>query len=202
MGSSRTCVLLLFSALLATAAHGGEWTNWRGPNHDGVAADTGLVSSWSTGGDNLIWRANFSGRSTAAVFDGRACAIGRDGEGIRRQEVVVCWNAKNGDKLWEWRSTPHNTFVPWQRLGWASVAGDTETGYLFAHTSDGVLIALDRDGASVLANLGPERVTVPGPGDGSRAGWRIAAASSDAVKPSTGGAALPARTAAILVEDR
>ncbi len=149
MESSRTCVLMLFSALLASAAHGGEWTNWRGPNHDGTAADTGLVSSWSTGGDNLIWRAGFSGRSTAAVFDGRACAIGRDGEGILRQEVVVCWNAENGERLWEWRSTPHNTFVPWQRLGWASVAGDTETGYLYAHTSDGVLIALDRDGATV-----------------------------------------------------
>jgi outer membrane protein assembly factor BamB len=148
MGSSRTSVLLLLGALLATAAQGGEWTNWRGPNHDGVSSDTGLVSSWSTGGDNLIWRADFSGRSTAAVFDGRACAIGRDGEGVRRQEVVVCWNAETGERLWEWRSTPHNTFVPWQRLGWASVAGDAETGYLYAHTSDGVLIALDRDGGT------------------------------------------------------
>jgi outer membrane protein assembly factor BamB len=141
--------LLALCALLAPAAQGGEWANWRGPNHDGVSPETGLVASWSTGGDNLIWRADFSGRSTAAVFDGRACAIGRDGEGILRQEVVVCWNAETGERLWQWRSTPHNTFVPWQRLGWASVAGDTETGYLFAHTSDGVLIALDRDGRAV-----------------------------------------------------
>ena len=149
MGSPRTGVLLLTAALLAPAARAGEWTNWRGPTHDGVSPETGLVSSWSTDGENLIWRADFTGRSTAAVFDGRACAIGRDGEGILRQEVVVCWDAATGARRWEWRSTPHNTFVPWQRLGWASVAGDPETGYLFAHTSDGVLIALDRNGATV-----------------------------------------------------
>ena len=146
MGSPRIRALLLTCAVLAPAAHGGEWTNWRGPTHDGVSPETGLISSWSTAGENLIWQADFAGRSTAAVFDGRACAIGRDGEGIRRQEVVVCWNAENGERLWAWHSTPHNTFVPWQRLGWASVAGDPETGYLFAHTSDGVLVALDREG--------------------------------------------------------
>jgi outer membrane protein assembly factor BamB len=149
MGSPRSRALLLAAVLLTSAAHAGEWSNWRGPNHDGVSSDTGLISSWSTAGENLIWRADFAGRSTAAVFDGRACAIGRDGEGIRRQEVVVCWNAETGEQLWQWRSTPHNTFVPWQRLGWASVAGDSETGYLFAHTSDGVLIALDRAGNAV-----------------------------------------------------
>ena len=149
MGSSRIRALLIACALVSTTAQAAEWTNWRGPTHDGVSPETGLVSSWSTDGDNLIWRADFSGRSTAAVFDGRACAIGREGEEIMRQEVVICWDAENGDRLWDWRSTPHNTFVPWQRLGWASVAGDSETGYLYAHTSDGVLVALDRDGGTV-----------------------------------------------------
>ena len=149
MGNSVTRAILLFCALLAPAAQAGEWANWRGPNHDGVSAESGLISSWSTAGENLVWRADFTGRSTAAVFDGRACAIGRAGEGILRQEIVVCWSAEDGARLWEWRSTPHNTFVPWQRLGWASVAGDPETGYLFAHTSDGVLVALDRDGKTV-----------------------------------------------------
>ena len=140
----------LFVALVfVSPVSGGEWNNWRGPHYNGVADDTGLISGWSTEGENLLWRADFTGRSTAAVFDGRACAMGRDGEGIRRQEVVVCWDAEDGEKLWERRFTPHNTFVPWQRLGWGSVAGDTETGNLYAHTSDGVLIALDSGGKTV-----------------------------------------------------
>lgn len=140
---------LLVTLLLPVAALGSEWANWRGPDQDGTSPETGLISSWSVDGENLIWRADFSGRSTAAVFDGRACAIGRAGEGILRQEVVACWDAGDGAKLWEHRFTPHNTFVPWQRLGWAAVAGDPETGYLFAHTSDGVLAAFDAEGAIV-----------------------------------------------------
>lgn len=140
--------LLTISLLLPTLAHA-EWTHWRGPHQNGVSPETDLISSWSVDGENVVWRADFAGRSTAAVFDGRACAIGRDGAEVLRQEVVVCWDAEDGTKLWEHRFTPHNTFVPWQRLGWAHVAGDPETGYLFAHTSDGVLAAFDRDGAIV-----------------------------------------------------
>ena len=140
---------IIIGALCTQVAWGGEWTNWRGPTHNGVSPETDLISSWSVDGENLIWRVDFVGRSTAAVFDGRACAIGRDGEDVLRQEIVVCWSAKDGTELWERRFTPHNTFVPWQRLGWASVAGDPETGYLYAHTSDGLLIALDKDGGTV-----------------------------------------------------
>ena len=127
----------------------GEWAQWRGPHQNGVSSETGLISNWSVDGENLIWRVDFAGRSTAAVFDGRACAIGRDGEDILRQEVVVCWSAEDGTRLWQRRFTPHNTFVPWSRIGWASVAGDSETGLLYAHTSDGLLIALDRTGETV-----------------------------------------------------
>ncbi|MDA8016772.1 MAG: PQQ-like beta-propeller repeat protein [Thermoanaerobaculia bacterium] len=146
--ATALAVLLLVS-LLAPAFAGAEWTHWRGPNQNGTSSETGLISSWSVDGENVVWRADFVGRSTAAVFDGRACAIGRDGEEILRQEIVVCWDAENGEQLWEHRFTAHNTFVPWQRLGWAHVAGDSETGYLFAHTSDGVLAAFDREGSIV-----------------------------------------------------
>ncbi len=142
-------IVLLLALAIVSPAVGGEWTNWRGPHYNGVSDETGLIASWSTEGENLIWRVDFSGRSTAAVFDGRACAIGRDGEGILRQEVVACWSAEDGEKLWERRFTPHNTFVPWQRLGWGAVAGDGETGTLYAHTADGLLIALGPGGETV-----------------------------------------------------
>ena len=140
---------LIVSLLVPTLASASEWAHWRGPNQNGVSPETDLIDSWSVEGENVAWRADFVGRSTAAVFDGRACAIGREGEGVFRQEIVVCWDAETGDELWKHYFTPHNTFVPLQRLGWAHVAGDPETGYLFAHTSDGVLAAFDRDGAIV-----------------------------------------------------
>lgn len=141
--------LIVVGLFLVAGTAQSQWTNWRGPTQDGVSPETGLISSWSVDGENLIWKTDFVGRSTAAVFDGRACAIGRDGAEILRQEIVVCWDAEDGEKLWERRFTPHNTFVPWQRLGWAAVAGDVETGNLYVNTSDGLLIALDRSGETV-----------------------------------------------------
>ena len=141
-----TLLLCGFIALLAGTVTAGEWTHWRGPNQDGTAADTGLPSSWSKDGDNLLWRADFTGRSTPVVFDGRVCATGRHGEGVDRLEVAACWNAETGDKLWEYRWPVYQTSVPWTRVSWGDPAADSETGYLFVQGVAGRFLALDRDG--------------------------------------------------------
>ena len=134
-----------------------EWASWRGPTQNGVSTAKGLIDSWSQDGENLVWRADFVGRSTPAVFDGRACAIGRVGEGVDIQEIVTCWDAGTGDKLWERRFNVYHTTVPFTRAGWASVTGDPETGYLYAHGVDGHLWCLDRDGSTVWEwNLGED----------------------------------------------
>ena len=36
----------------------GDWSTWRGPNQDGTSAEAGLISSWSTEGENLLWQQN------------------------------------------------------------------------------------------------------------------------------------------------
>lgn len=146
------CLLLgLVSAPVRTAA--AEWPDWRGPHHNGVSTETGLVSSWSPEGENLIWKADFIGRSTPVVFDGRACVIGRVGEGIRRQERVACFSADDGRLLWEDRFNVYHTTVPFNRVGWASLAGDPETGLLYAHGVAGQMIAYDRRGAVVWSHF-------------------------------------------------
>ena len=63
------CGLTLGGATVAS-----EWTFWRGPAGDGVSDETGLISSWSPEGENLVWMAEFTGRSTPVVVDGRVCA--------------------------------------------------------------------------------------------------------------------------------
>ena len=51
----------------------------------------------------------------------------------------------------------HNTTIPFSRVGWASVSGDPETGYLYAQNGDGQLIAFDRAGKTVWeTRLGEE----------------------------------------------
>jgi len=147
--STRLLALSAFLVIATTAAAHGQWTHWRGPQQTGVVLGAKTVASWSVNGDNLLWRDDFVGRSTPVVVDGRVCAIGRVGEDKLRQEIVACWNAESGQRLWERRYTVHQTDVPWNRVGWANLAADTETGYVIANTVDGLLTALDRDGRTV-----------------------------------------------------
>jgi outer membrane protein assembly factor BamB len=143
------CLALAAGLLAALPSMASEWAQWRGPFQTGVSPETGLVSTWSLEGENLIWRAPFTGRSTPAVFDGRICAIGRTGTGIDRQEVVSCWDAGDGHLLWERKFNVYGTTVPFSRAGWAGVAGDPETGYVYAQGVDGHLWCLDRQGKTV-----------------------------------------------------
>jgi outer membrane protein assembly factor BamB len=143
---------LIVSLPAAGPAAAGEWPAWRGPGQDAVSPETGLISKWSTAGENLVWRADLVGRSTPVVFDGRVCTNGRVGQGLHKQEVVACWDAGSGKKLWEKRLDVYLTMVPFNRVGWANVVGDPETGYLFAHGVGGLLVAFDRTGKVVWSH--------------------------------------------------
>jgi len=149
-GQSRTillALLILATAALSTGpAMAGEWTRWRGPAQDGVSPETGLIDHWSPDGANLLWRQPLTARSTPVVFDGRACTNGRVGEGNERQEFVACFDAGTGARLWEHRFKVYLTTIPWNRVGWASLVADPETGNLYALGVAGNLLALDRDG--------------------------------------------------------
>ena len=64
--------LVAIAAAMATVAPAwsGDWTYWRGARQNGTSTETGLVSTWSPEGENLIWKAEFIGRSTPVVVDG------------------------------------------------------------------------------------------------------------------------------------
>jgi outer membrane protein assembly factor BamB len=123
-----------------------DWPAWRGPQQDGSSTEMGLVSNWSPEGENLLWKADFIGRSTPVVVDGRVCVIGRVGEEIHRQERVACFDAENGALLWEDRFNVYHTTVPFNRVGWASLAADPVTGNVYAHGVSGQMIGYAPDG--------------------------------------------------------
>ena len=130
--------------LAASSAYPADWPSWRGPAQNGVSEETGLVKSWSP-----IWHAEFTGRSTPIVLDGRVFVIGRRGEGISQEGVVAAFDAQDGTLLWEHAYNIFHTTIPFNRVGWASLAGDPETGYVYAHTVSGLFLCFDRDGKVV-----------------------------------------------------
>ncbi len=148
-------VVLTIGAALVPWTGAGDWTSWRGPSYTGVSAETDLVDHWSPEGENLIWRSDFVGRSTPVVVDGRVCVIGRTGvdSKIDRREVVACFDAGSGKKLWEHEHNVYMTTVPYNRVGWASLVADPETGNVYAHGVAGQFTAYAPDGTIVWSRF-------------------------------------------------
>ena len=130
--------------LAAVSTHAADWPSWRGPAQTGVSAATGLVASWSP-----VWHVPFTGRSTPIVLDGRVFVIGRRGAGIAQEGVIAALDARDGTLLWEHAYNIFHTTIPFNRVGWASLAGDPEIGYVYAHTVSGLFLCFDRDGQVV-----------------------------------------------------
>ena len=135
------CCWLLVMALLGSA-RGGDWPAWRGPAQTGVSLETGLPSSTQ----EILWRIPIGGRSTPAIVGGRVFAINLHGEGIMEQEQVFAVDLATGGPLWHYRFNVFHTDVPDSRVGWASVAVDPETGYVYAQGVQGMFLCFDRDG--------------------------------------------------------
>lgn len=137
--------LLLFALSLSTGS-ASEWTHWRGPYQTGVSPETNLISDWSLDGNHLIWKADFIGRSTPVVLNGRVYVVGRTGEGIKMQRHVACYDAQTGKLVWEDKNNVFHTTVPFTRVGWSSLAGDPETGNVYLFGVEGLFVCYDKDG--------------------------------------------------------
>ncbi len=136
------CGALLALFLAGGAAMGADWPSWRGPLQNGVSLETNLPSSCK----EVLWRAPYGGRSTPAIFDGRVYAINLTGHGVMAQEQVFALDLKTGKLLWSHSFNVFHTDVPDTRVGWANVAVDPQTGYVYAHGVQGMFFCFDRDG--------------------------------------------------------
>jgi outer membrane protein assembly factor BamB len=97
--SRRLLVLSIVTCCLAAAnVRAEDWPQWRGPNHDGKSADTGLLNEWPAGGPKLAWKVTGLGKgySNMSVAAGRLFTMGdKDGAGY-----VMALNAADGKILW------------------------------------------------------------------------------------------------------
>ena len=114
-----------------------DWPAWRGPDRNGLSADTGLLKQWPTAGPQLAFRADGLGNgfSSLAIAGSRILTMGDRGA----EQFVIALNGEDGKQLWAtkvggaWedeyagpRSTP-------------TVDGDR----VYVLTTDGDLVCLD-----------------------------------------------------------
>jgi outer membrane protein assembly factor BamB len=78
------------------------WPQWRGPNRDGISAETGMRTDWSQSPPKIVWKHPIGeGYSSFAVAHGRLYTM--DGEG--NTERIVCLSADSGEEIWSHRYT-------------------------------------------------------------------------------------------------
>lgn len=114
-----------------------DWPAWRGPDRNGLSADTGLLKQWPTAGPQLAFRADGLGNgfSSLAIAGSRILTMGDRGA----DQFVIALHGEDGKQLWAtkvggaWedeyagpRSTP-------------TVDGDR----VYVLTTDGDLVCLD-----------------------------------------------------------
>ena len=137
------CSVLVVLPIQAIA---GDWPTWRGSNQDGTSTETGLISTWSVEGENLLWQTEFIGRSTPIVLSGRVYVLGRVGSDITEQERIACFHAETGELIWNYQFNVFHTTISFNRVGWTNPAGDLETGNIYVHGVQGLFFCFDKDG--------------------------------------------------------
>jgi len=85
-------------------ADSGNWTQWRGPDRDGISKETGLMRKWPEGGPKATWHVDSVGvgYSSIAIKDGRIYTQG-DLNGV---EHIISLDAKDGRVLWALQPAP------------------------------------------------------------------------------------------------
>jgi outer membrane protein assembly factor BamB len=96
--------LALAAVALSAAPAARDWPQWRGPNRDGVAPETGLLAQWPETGPPLLWQSAGlgGGFSSLALAGERIFTLG-DREGGQH---LIAVSRKDGKPLWATRIGP------------------------------------------------------------------------------------------------
>jgi outer membrane protein assembly factor BamB len=122
-------VLLLLAFVLPPQLMAADWTQWRGPNRDGISPETNLLREWPAGGPPLAWKATGLGEGYAApaVSGGRIYGSGYRGE----DEVAWALDAATGKEVWSTRIAPANRRIEYSHGPRATPAIDGDLLFVF-----------------------------------------------------------------------
>ena len=90
---------LAVAGLAWPSAQTPDWHQWRGPNRDGISAETGLLQRWPSQGPPRLWRTTGAGEgySSFSAANDRLYTLGARGG----TEYLSAFDANTGRKLWE-----------------------------------------------------------------------------------------------------
>ncbi len=134
--------------LIASGALAIDWPQWRGPQRNGISAETGLLESWPKAGPKLLWQAKEIGRGYAApaIVGERIYLLANDGT---ENEFLQALGVKDGKRLWQTRLG--NVGNPKQEPNFPAARSTptVDNELVFALGSDGDLACLETGSGKV-----------------------------------------------------
>lgn len=101
LSRSRRLRLVLFAFATTCpllAAHAADWPQFRGPDLNGISAETNWFAPWPDAGPRIAWRTNVgTGFSSCAIRNGRLYTMGNTSE----TDTVFCLDAASGTLVWK-----------------------------------------------------------------------------------------------------
>lgn len=85
---------------VAWGSRAADWTQYRGPNHDGSSPEK-IATAWPAGGPRQVWKTPLTdGFSSFATGDGRVFTLVQRIVDGAQQEVCVALDANTGNEAW------------------------------------------------------------------------------------------------------
>ncbi len=125
-----------------------DWPQWRGPQRNGISAETGLLAEWPKEGPQLVWQVKDigSGYSTPSVVGDRLYLLSNQG---LDNEFVQALDAKDGKQVWSQRIGKVGNPDQQPNYPAARSTPTVDGEWLFALGSDGDLACLERASGKV-----------------------------------------------------
>ncbi len=136
------CLLVVINTPATMATSTSDWTQWRGPQRNGISKEIGLLKQWPAGGPRLLWQVNDigDGYSTPAVVGKRIYLMSNIG---LENEFVQALSTENGKPIWTTRvgnvGNP-NQNPPYPK---ARSTPTVDGNFIYALGSDGDLACLE-----------------------------------------------------------
>ena len=94
----KRILLTLFACFFVSYLSAAEWNQWRGPDHDGISKETGLLKSWPQDGPRLLWRQENIGLgySNFSFSGGKIYSMGDFGDDC----CLYALDEKTGKGIW------------------------------------------------------------------------------------------------------
>lgn len=140
-------VLIAFATLFSNqAASVRGWLHFRGPQQNGTSLESQLPSNLSLDGPTHLWTTELSGQSSPVIANGKLYVMGYVGSGPDLQELVACYDARTGAKLWDHRWNDFLSDIIYTRYSTSNPTVDPDTGNVYVQGTQGIIAAFTPEG--------------------------------------------------------